>query len=507
MNSTRSHCDSPQKELSSLLCDVVGEEDLNRIDVRGSVAGLTLDSRKLNKDDLFLALPGMHTDGRHFVGNAMDAGAKAVLFENKNAPQECRALERQRKAIGIADLRQQISLIAARFFDFPTREMTVVGITGTNGKTTCAYLLAQALNRLGESAAIMGTIGVGETDALTETELTTADAIETQRTLRRLHEQGMQSVCMEVSSHGLEQGRVNAVDFKLAVLTNLSQDHLDYHQTMSSYASTKQKLFSFRSLDAIVINRDDQLGREILDQHHECKTISYGLEIADVAATDCSITDSGMTFTLLYQNQKLQIKSPLLGEINLPNILATVSTLLALDYAPEQIAAVIPDLLPPPGRMEMFRGKQSHPRVVVDYSHTPDSLERALQSLRQSTRGRLWVVFGCGGDRDKGKRSMMGEVAVRLADHVVITNDNPRFEDPHVIAAQVVEGIDENVPGSRYEIILERRDAIQHAIQNTAKDDLVLVAGKGHETTQTVGAQKFKFSDRELVREIFGDSQ
>ncbi|MEJ2176856.1 MAG: UDP-N-acetylmuramoyl-L-alanyl-D-glutamate--2,6-diaminopimelate ligase [Gammaproteobacteria bacterium] len=474
MNATYSHCDSPQKELSSLLYGVVGEEDLNGIDVRGSVAGLTLDSRKLNKDDLFLAIPGTHADGRHFVSKAMDAGAKAVLFENKNAPQECRALERQRKAIGVADLRQQISLIAARFFDFPTREMTVVGITGTNGKTTCAYLLAQALNRLGESAAIMGTI---------------------------------QSVCMEVSSHGLEQGRVNAVDFKVAVLTNLSQDHLDYHQTMSSYAAAKQRLFNFRSLDAIVINRDDQFGREILDQHHECKTISYGLEIADVTATDCRITDSGLAFTLIYQDQELQIKSTLLGEINLPNILATVSTLLALDYTPEQIAVVIPDLLPPPGRMEMFRGKQSHPRVVVDYSHTPDSLERALQSLRKSVRGRLWVVFGCGGDRDKGKRGMMGKVAVRLADHVVITNDNPRFEDPHVIAAQVVEGIDENVPASRYEIILERRDAIQHAIQNTAKDDLVLVAGKGHETTQTIGAQKSPFSDRELVREILGGSQ
>ena len=466
-----------------------------------------MDSRTLKKDDLFLALPGVRADGRDFVDKAMDAGAKAVLFENINAPLECRTLERQKKAIGIADLRRQISLIAARFFDFPSHKMTVVGITGTNGKTTCAYLLAQALERLGESAAIMGTIGVGKTDALSETELTTGDAVETQRTLRRLHEQGIKCVCMEVSSHGLEQGRVNAVDFKVAVLTNLSQDHLDYHQTMSNYAAAKRKLFGFRSLDVIVINKDDQFGRDILDQHHECKVISYGCEVADVAATDCNISDSGIAFTLAYKNQKLPIKSPLLGEINLPNILATASVLLALEYTPGQVAGVIPDLLPPPGRMEMFRGGHGSPRVVVDYSHTPDSLERALQSLRPSTPGQLWVVFGCGGDRDKTKRSMMGEVAVRLADHVVVTSDNPRFEDPRAIASQVVEGIDENIRGSDYEIILERRRAIQHAIQRTTEDDLVLIAGKGHETTQTIGSQKFKFSDRELVREILGGFQ
>ena len=494
-------------DLSTLLRGVITDSEINQLKGQEAIAGLSLDSRKLRKGDLFLAVPGQESDGRSYAEQAIAAGATTVLFESDEAPETCITLAEQRRAIGVTNLHQQLSLIAARFFDFPSRDMSVVGITGTNGKTTCAYLITQALNRLGEPAAMMGTIGVGQPDALSESNLTTTDAIETQRTLGKLRDHGYLSVCMEVSSHGLAQGRVNAVDFKVALLTNLSQDHLDYHDTMSNYAAAKRKLFDYGSLDAIVLNIDDAFGRKILQENHNCSVISYGYGGADVVATDCKVSGNGIDLTVSWRDRKVRFNSSLLGEINVPNLLATVATLIALDFSLEEIARVVPLLRAPPGRMELFSGGAEMPVVVVDYSHTPDSLERALRSLRPSTSGDLWVVFGCGGDRDKGKRSKMGEVAVQIADHVIITNDNPRSEEPQSIAADIVEGIKKSVRQNSYEVILERRAAIQSAIRRAGKDDVVLVAGKGHEITQTIGAQKIPFSDRQIVDEILGGNQ
>ena len=507
MNIAPPQSPSPTKSLSSLLSGVINDTEIDQIGGQEVIAGLSLDSRKLNRGELFLAVPGHKSDGRRFVEQAMDAGAKAVLFESNRAPEACITLSKQHRAVGITDLQQQISLIAARFFDFPSRDMSIVGITGTNGKTTCAYLITQALNRLGQPTAMMGTIGIGKPNALSESNLTTADAIETQRTLESLRDQGYLSVCMEVSSHGLAQGRVNAVDFKVALLTNLSQDHLDYHDTMANYAAAKRKLFDFESLDTIVLNKDDAFGRKILDDNHNCRVISYGIGSADVAATDCNIDRNGIVLTVSWQNEKARIKSSLLGEINVPNLLAIISTLIALDFSLAEIAGVIPALQAPPGRMELFSGGEKQPTVVVDYSHTPDSLERALSSLRPSVSGALWVVFGCGGDRDKGKRPRMGEAAIRFADHVIITNDNPRSEEPQNIALEIVGGIGKNVHQNSYKIILDRKSAIQTAIQRAEKDDLVLVAGKGHENTQTIGERKIPFSDRQVVNEILGVNQ
>ena len=507
MNIAPSHSRLSNKDLSTLLNGVIEDSEIDRINGGLQIAGLTLDSRKLRDGDLFLAIPGQESDGRRFAEQAVNAGATAVLFESDGAPEACITLAAQRRAIGVPGLRQRLSLIAARFFDFPSQDMSVVGITGTNGKTTCAYLIAQALNKLGEPAAMMGTIGIGQPDALSESDLTTTDAVATQRTLDKLRDQGFLSVCMEVSSHGLAQDRVSAVEFKVALLTNLSQDHLDYHDTMSNYAAAKRKLFDFGSLGAIVVNRDDAFGRKILQENHNCSVISYGYGEADVVASDCRVGSGGIDLTVSWRDQKVGLNSSLLGEINVPNLLATVATLIALEFSLEDIARVVPLLQAPPGRMELFSGSAEQPTVVVDYSHTPDSLERALRSLRPSISGDLWVVFGCGGDRDKGKRSKMGEVAVDNADHVVITNDNPRSEEPRKIASDIIEGIKKSNHRNSYEVILDRRAAIRAAIKRAAKDDLVLVAGKGHENTQTIGGKKIPFSDRQIVDEILGGNQ
>jgi len=498
---------SGRRDMSSLLSGLVSNELVDRVDGDEPVAGISLDSRRLKRGELFIAVPGAQADGRQYVEKAMDSGARAILFESIYAPEECIALAKRRKAIGVTDLRNQVSLIAARFFGFPARQMTVVGITGTNGKTTCVYLITQALDLLGERAAMMGTIGNGPLNDLAEADLTTGDAVETQRTLRNFLDQGATSVCMEVSSHGLEQSRVSAVNFDVAVLTNLTQDHLDYHGTMAQYAAAKRKLFDFECLDAIVINHDDAMGRKILADAHACEVISYGKSPANVTAADSVVDNQGINFTLMWQQQKHEIHSSLLGEINLPNLMATISTLLALGYPLNKIAAVVPKLQSPPGRMELFTNGDEKPSVVVDYSHTPDALEQALLSLRPLVHGKLLVVFGCGGDRDKAKRAVMGEVAARLADYVIVTSDNPRSEDPSAIAAQVVEGIVEKDAVGRYEVILERKQAIKQAIYAAKTEDLVLVAGKGHETVQTVGQIKLPFSDREVVKKILGGSR
>ena len=467
-------------------------------------ADITLNSVAVTQSGLFVAIPGAETDGRAYVNEAIEKGALSVLYEADQAPERCSELAAAGRAVAIENLAMQLSEIASRFFGNPTLGLRVVGITGTNGKTTCAFLLSQAMNLLGERCAMMGTIGTGLMDQLVETDLTTKDAVETQRTLRQLVDQGATAVCMEVSSHGLEQHRVDAVNFDVAVFTNLSQDHLDYHGTMDTYASAKKRLFRFSCLRAIAVNSDDTVGKQILQQLSPCHKITYGRETADILPSNLKIDARGISFNVQWQGQSHLFVSKLSGEINLPNLLATIATLLVLDYPIDDIARVFPQLDPPPGRMEGFAGKENQPLVVVDYAHTPDSLQRALQSLRQQCEGSLSVVFGCGGDRDQGKRSLMGRAAASYADHVILTNDNPRTEDPLTIVKHAVEGIQSVKKTTHFEIILDRRKAIETAIASASAGDIVLVAGKGHERTQTQGRKKIAFSDRDVVSQILG---
>ncbi len=499
----------PPRSLGALLKGLATVTPHNERDI----TGLSLDSRRVNADDLFIAVPGEISDGRDHIQQAVENGAAAVArekYRNARAVRiaEAEAAEAARgvPSFDVAGLKKHIGVIADRFYGHPSAQMRLIGITGTNGKTTCAYLLAQALERLGQRCALLSTIGAGFIGALEPAALTTADAIATHRKLAALLAAGAGAVCVEVSSHGLEQGRVNQVAFDVALLTNLSRDHLDYHRNMERYGRAKRKLFRFPGLQHAVVNRDDPFGRRLLREHAAEHCLGYGTHATRGTddAHDClrprnlQLNENGIAFEVEYRGQTAPVRSTLIGELNVPNLLAVIATLTACGHDLGRIAAAIGHCRPPPGRMELLGegALELQAAVVVDYAHTPDALERALTSLRQLCRGRLWVVFGCGGDRDRGKRPQMGRVAERLAERVIITDDNPRAENPADIAAQIVQGMKATAT-----IIHDRRRAIQTAIAEAAAGDIVLVAGKGHETTQTIGARVLALNDREVVAE------
>ncbi len=477
-----------------------------------AIGGLSLDSRRVNAHDLFIAVPGETGDGRDYIRQAVQGGAVAVAREKDSGGRSAQPAQSAQIAqtkqparhghdvpsFAIADLKQHIGAIAARFYDHPSARMRLIGITGTNGKTTCAYLLAQALTMLGQRCALLSTVGAGFVGALEPSALTTADAIHTQRTLAALLERGAEAVCVEVSSHGLAQGRVNQVAFDVALLTNLSRDHLDYHGGMAHYARAKRRLFEFDGLTCAVLNVDDPFGRRLLRSHRADRCLGYGLhgdgDDGDLRPRDLELNENGIAFEVACGGQRARIRSTLIGAVNVPNLLAVIATLVCCGYDLGQIAGVAGRWRAPPGRMELLRKHPSQPAVVVDYAHTPDALARALASLRELCRGRLWVVFGCGGDRDRGKRAPMGGVAESGADRVIVTDDNPRTEAPGQITGQIVGGMKAGAT-----VIHDRRRAIETAIAGADADDIVLVAGKGHETTQRVGGRVIELSDRAIA--------
>ena len=472
------------------------------------ISGVSLDSRKVTTGDIFLGFPGAETDGRQFAEAAMDNNAEVILFEAEQASEKCLSMQQHGTAVGIKNLRSKASLIAGRIYGHPSRKLHVTGITGTNGKTTCAFLLVQALEILGFKSAMLGTIGSGFLHGLTNASLTTGDAVETQKRIADLLQQGATAVTMEVSSHGLAQDRAAALDINIAVLTNLAEDHIDYHGSVEAYAEAKRKLFDFDSLEGIVLNVMDEFGKSIYDELSEGgaaeKVITYGQPDADLYATDIVSKEGGLRFDLHFQQQVVPIHTRLFGQFNVFNLLAVSAVLLKMDYSLTEIAATLKILNAPPGRMEQFAAAHGGATAVVDYSHTADSLEKALDSLNHHCMGDIWVVFGCGGDRDVAKREKMGQVAAKLADHVVVTNDNPRSESPEKIAERVLIGIHsvQNPRCRSQRIILEREVAITYAIKQANKEDWVLVAGKGHETTQTIGNLVKPFDDRKIVAEL-----
>ncbi len=470
------------------------------------IGALRLDSRQVESGDMFIALPGMITDGRAYIAQALTNGASAVLFEKTGAGDDTDrdALKHDAPVIGIENLQQKLGTIAARYFGKPSKDLQMIGITGTNGKTTTAYLVAQALELLGIRCGYAGTVGCGLTDSLQHAALTTADAISIQAQLAAFLSARADAVSMEVSSHGLQQGRVNAIDFDIALFTNLTQDHLDYHQSMARYGAAKQKLFEFASLKSVVINNDDEFGRTLLQlcrQQARLECTSYGMKAAnptvDLQAVEWQTDAQGIRFELKTKGRSQQIRSKLLGEVNVPNVLAAIGCLQAMGYEIETISDVIAQINAPPGRMERFRNGRSQPTVVVDYAHTPDALERALQSLKPLCRGNLIVIFGCGGERDQGKRSQMGRVAQAIADRVIVTDDNPRSESAARIVAQIKQGLSQPVT-----VIHERKQALATAIESANQDDWILLAGKGHEQTQKIGRSVRPLSDRAMVREL-----
>jgi len=453
---------------------------------------VTADSRQVVPGALFLAYPGVHSDGRKYIAQAVTAGASAVLWDSEGFVWDAAIKVAN---LGVSQLKNQVAQIAAEFYQYPSRKLDVIGVTGTNGKTSVSQWIAQAMQALGKKTAVIGTIGSGFADAsgngLVETSNTTPDAILLQKMLADYANQGATAVAMEVSSHGLDQGRVNAVEFDFAVFTNLTRDHLDYHETMDAYASAKQKLFNWPNLHTAILNADDDFGKKMAASliANNKSLLTYGLAQGDVRANTLTLGANGISMQVTTPQGNAVLSAPVLGRFNAYNLLAVLATLLARQVPLSDAISAIAQIKPVAGRMQQFGGNDK-PLVVVDYAHTPDALESVLVSLREQTQGKLICVFGCGGDRDAGKRPLMGAIAERFAHHVVVTSDNPRNENPALIIEQIVNGM--TVLPS---IAPDRAIAIQQAIKFANKDDVVLLAGKGHEDYQEIGGVRTPFSD------------
>ncbi|HKQ31549.1 MAG TPA: UDP-N-acetylmuramoyl-L-alanyl-D-glutamate--2,6-diaminopimelate ligase [Burkholderiales bacterium] len=463
------------------------------------VTGLAIDSRQVKRGDLFLAFPGTATDGRRYIGAAVAAGAAAVVYDSTSDDQ---ASNVSVPAIAVPDLRASLGAIASRFYDAPSQKLVVIGVTGTNGKTTCTQLLAQALDRAPRRCAVIGTLGAGFPGALNESLHTTPDAVTVHRLMREFLAGCAAYVSMEVSSHALHQGRVNDVAFDVAVFTNLTRDHLDYHGDMQAYGAAKAMLFDWPGLKHAVINRDDEFGRTLQGRLGPRTTrLSYGLQGGDVSARRVTPTPEGLELSVATPKGDATLQTPLFGRFNAYNLLAVLAALLLLDIPLAEAVERLRHVRSVAGRAERFGGSKGRPLVIVDYAHTPDALEKILTSLREHARGKLVCVFGCGGDRDRGKRPLMGTIAERLADQAILTNDNPRTEKPEAIVADIRAGMT-----SAPLIVPDRAQAIALAIANAGADDIVLVAGKGHEEYQQIGAERLPYSDRGTVRAILGEA-
>jgi len=457
------------------------------------IKNLQNDSRKVRSGDAFLAYPGAAVDGRKFIQQAVDAGAAAILYEPGTIQPE-HAIP----CVAYPNLAASLGALASKFYDEPTKKLCVVGVTGTNGKTTIAYQLAQAHELLNTPSAYMGTIGAGRVDALEPLLNTTPDALQIQQLFYDYVQTQVKTVCMEVSSHALCMGRVDGVEFTQAIYTNLSHEHLDYHQTLEAYAAAKATLFASPELKLAIINQDDGHAAMMSAQVPSgCNILTYGLDnTCDVRGRNIRLDMRGSVLEVESPFGNFELRLNALGRFNIYNSLAVLTSLLSYGYALPDVLDVMPKLLPSPGRMELVADA---PVVLVDYAHTPDALENALSTLAELKQARLFVVFGCGGDRDASKRAVMGRIAGQYADYVILTSDNPRTENPEAILDEIEAGVG---AGSHVLRIENREQAIQHALKLAEPDDMVLIAGKGHEAYQEIGHERFPFSDQAIVRDI-----
>jgi len=469
---------------------------------------ITLDSREVRPGALFLAVRGGRSHGLRFAAQALSAGAAAIAWDDAEEDVSGPAAELCRSAgvpmIRVTGLGRIAGQVAGRFYGEPSAHLPVVGVTGTDGKTSVSQFIAQALNTPRRPCGIIGTLGYGMLDALVPGGHTTPDAVRVQRLLSDLWHAGAEAVTMEVSSHALDQGRVSGVRFACAVLTNLSRDHLDYHGSEAAYAEAKARLFRTPDLGAAVLNADDAFGVRLAAEIPDAvRCLRYSLEgdpRAEIFAEGVEQTPDGLRIRFRVAGDTLDLTVPLLGRFNAANVLATASALLALDQPPADLRAALSRLRPVPGRMERFGGGP-RPQVVVDYAHTPAALEAALTAVAAHFPGRIWCVFGCGGDRDAGKRPLMGAVAARHAHRVVLTDDNPRGEDADAIITAIRAGMPNDAAVA---VVRNRAAAIGRALREAGPGDAVLVAGKGHEDYQIVGGERRTFSDRVTVEALLG---
>lgn len=480
--------------LSQLLIPWAAAQDLSI-----EVTGLCLDSREIKPGYVFFALVGSSQDGRDYVTQAISAGACAIIVDSQHPLTKPLSVP----VIAIEHLSAQLGAIAQRFYHHPAQSMILYGVTGTNGKTSITYYLAEALAALGCSTGIVGTTGNGLWPNLQTGTHTTPDPIKLAQLLAQLAAQNAQAVAMEVSSHALDQYRVDGLAFDTAIFTNLTRDHLDYHHTMEAYAQAKSRLFDFPGLKFRLFNVDDLQGALWAERYQANTTYTYGLK---------AHTSPRHTFVSAITSQgegmQMHIESPwysgklhlnLVGDFNVLNALAVFVALCIHDYPPEEVIAALQTIKSPPGRMQCI-SHVNRPMVVIDYAHTPDALESALRALRPHTQGQLWCVFGCGGDRDPGKRPQMAAIAEHYADRVVVTSDNPRSEDPDAIIQAIVQGFSER---DHWQAIVSRSEAIQTALAQAKPHDVVLIAGKGHETYQEIAGVKYPYQDAQVVNDYF----
>jgi UDP-N-acetylmuramoyl-L-alanyl-D-glutamate--2,6-diaminopimelate ligase len=482
--------------------------------IRAAAPGgrLVSDSRRVTPGDVFFAYPGEAVDGRNYIAAAVANGAAVVVYEEHGfAWDESLGVPH----LALPELKKNAGPIAHACYGAPDAGLFTVGVTGTNGKTSIAVWMGQALARLGDTAAVIGTLGVGLFKGRAEPEFdatgyTTPDAVLLAEKLDGVRQAGATALAIEVSSIGLEQHRTAGMHFDVAIFTNLTRDHLDYHGDMASYEAAKVKLFEWPGLKTAVINLDDLAGQRLLahlrKNFRDLPVTGYTLRseadqpaidgVAMLRASNIRGRNAGTEFHLDSPPGAATVKTQLVGRFNISNALAVLGALLAKGVALKHAVDAVESLAPAPGRMQQIGG-QDAPMVVIDYAHTPDALEKTLEALRQVAQergGQLWCVFGCGGDRDPGKRPQMGAIA-QAADHVLVTSDNPRTEEPGAIIAQIVAGMDANHPGARYQAIEDRAAAILYAIKHAAKQDVILLAGKGHEPYQEIKGRKIPFSD------------
>lgn len=492
-------------------------------------AQLTSDTRALKAGDVMLAYPvgNSHqiSDSRSYIPQALSLGASLVLYEPNGLAAELVEICKDARCVPVTDLAKKAGGIAANWYQNPSRQMRVIGITGTNGKTTVSQWIANALHAQKQPSAVVGTLGAGLLDQMQPTGFTTPDAARLQSLLKEIKDQGAMSVAMEVSSHALDQGRINGVEFDTVVITNLTQDHLDYHGSMSEYAAAKKKIIDLPGIKNIVINADDDFGQECLQAlankvaNSDITVWAYATKAEKllalpcfanknynkVLASDIHLMNQGMTFHLNVSGEDLGcVQTSFVGTFNVSNALAVFACMLAGGKSYDQAKEIISQLKPVKGRMELVSQSSSAPMAIVDFAHTPDALEQVLKTLQvmaTERKGQLWCVFGCGGDRDATKRPIMGRIAEKYADHVMVTSDNPRSESPEKIMAEILSGFENS---SLAQVNADRATAILQTIRQAKPQDIVLVAGKGHEETQEIAGKKHPFSDQMHLKLAMG---
>lgn len=470
------------------------------------VQGLANDSRKVRAGDLFLAAPGITVDGRKFIRAAEEKRAVAILCEPP-VPHKTIGIP----VVELNGVRQLTGAIASRFHGNPSEKLLVIAITGTNGKTSCSHFIAHALTSLNLKCGVIGTIGVGVPGELRENPMTTPDPLDLQGYLAKFVEDGCRAVTLEASSHGLEQSRLNGTKVDTAIFTNITRDHLDYHPSFRDYLDAKKSLFRFDGLKVAIINMDDESSeslRHCVSDKVDIYTISINDATASISGSDITPSESGLNFQLSTPWGTAHIHSRLIGHFNVTNLLTVAAVLGSKGYLMEQITAALSEINTVKGRMEVL-AKAGLPTAIIDYAHTPDALEKALLAAREHCRGKLWCVMGCGGDRDVGKRPVMGEIASRLSDHLVITDDNPRSESSMDIAKDIFKGA---LSGMEMGVVADvkietdRRTAILGALGTAHAGDIVVIAGKGHETYQEINGERLTYSDHAVVGDFFGSS-